>query len=192
MTLYAVIDFETTGLDPVNDYPIQLGWCIVEDNGRRAFRPKMANAIYILPKMGRDEYYETKAFKVHGIPYSALTGGAKTPKEAYEIFLDKVVLYWTDDEPYYPIIAGHNVHFDFAFLKRLHSLSGVEKWPFDYHLMDVATMGMFFYGVRALASIVRMANIDYDWHKVHDAGVDVDMTAQALIHFLNLKRKLLY
>lgn len=191
MTLYAVIDFETTGLDPLNDYPIQLGWQIIEDNGRIAFFPEsVPKAIYIAHPMTTVEYLSSPAYKVHGIPVEV--PGAKHPTDAYKIFLEDVTRLSIHGKHVIPVIAGHNVFFDFSFLKRLKKLAENDSYPFDYHLMDTATLGMYFYGVRALTSIARMAGVDYNGKKVHDAGVDVGMTAEILLHFLNLKKRLLY
>ncbi len=192
MTRYVVIDFETTGLDPSHDYPIQLGWQIVEDNGRVAFTPEsVPKAMYIAHPMTTVEYLASPAYKVHGIPVEA--PDAKHPKEAYEVFVEDVTRLTIRGEHIIPVIAGHNVFFDFSFLKRLKDLAGVEgRFPFDYHLMDTATLGMFFYGVKALDSIVRLAGIDLNWHKRHDAGVDVGITAKLLLHLLKLKKQVLY
>ncbi len=192
MTLYAVIDFETTGLDPQNDYPIQLGWQMVEDNGKEVFMPEGSKAVYIKPDMDEREYLNTRAYLVHGIPYHALTTQPGSASKSYKSFLADVTKLSIHGRKVVPVIAGHNAFFDFAFLKRLRDLASAENFPFDYHLMDTATLGMFFYGSKALDSLVRLAGINYNWHKRHDAGLDVRITAELLMHFLKLKKILLY
>lgn len=190
MTIYAVIDFETTGLEPTKDYPIQLGWVLVEDNGKNVFMLNKPKSVRIKTPLSRSVYHNA-AWRVHGIPYETTAAGY-SPEEAFKFFSGDVYKAKPQDRLGVPTVAGHNVSFDFAFLKRLNQLAGDYVFPYDYHLMDTATLGMLFYGVRALDSIVKLAGVDYDWRMRHDAKVDVEITAKVLMHFLNLRRRLLY
>jgi DNA polymerase-3 subunit epsilon len=94
------------------------------------------------------------------------------------------------------MLAGHNVAFDVAFLKRLYRLAGVSYPDFYSHrLLDTASLGLFFIlsghlpsGVAKSDELFAYFQIPFDRDRRHSALGDARATAQLINAFLKMAR----
>lgn len=167
------IDFETTGIDLVKDYPIQLGASLmdIETGGEIA----KYNA-YIKPGKSWDE--NDRAFKIHGITYEQAMSGL-TPEQALKSFFN---------------IMGHdysfgawNACFDVQFFRRMCYENGFEE---DMHKIYYRHFDLQSYirglnetsqlhGVKSLDDLRRYLMIPRS--EKHDAYEDANITRKCTV-----------
>lgn len=163
-----VLDVETTGLDPSADAIVQLAAVILDAQTlaeRRAFSTLVRTAKPI----------SDSAYDVHGLGLKDLETAPELPAalSQFREFADSSA-----------IICGHNVGFDYAFLKNGYLQLGW-TFPFDYHTLDIWSLAFFILG----ADGIQLPKYDLD-HLCglygipraahHDALQDVRASSQIL------------
>jgi oligoribonuclease (3'-5' exoribonuclease) len=138
-TTFCICDFETTGVDPEADYPIEVG-CIWTDSRFALLETyqELINWPEVKQRMPERDgyvhwhYEDTPAFKVHGIdPFDVITRGRSPSRAALDIAElckkhrrrgGKVIL------------LSDNVQFEYRFMLKLFAASENPacKWPFHY------------------------------------------------------------
>jgi DNA polymerase III epsilon subunit-like protein len=133
-----VIDVETGGLDPSIDAIVSLGCVLVEDWTPTAFKYIVVN--------DADGNHGEVAEKLHGITADMSKQIGLLPFDAYAQLLQWMEKYRLTDQPKI-VLVGHNVNFDFGFLRRLFRLASATgesfRTMFDYRLVDVASIARF-------------------------------------------------
>lgn len=178
-----VIDFETTGLNVGRDYPIQAAAVVLHPDG--TIEPQFVTDIAVpwFVRFTRDRH--SKAHDVHGITWERLSG-ARTQLEATWQF-DLVAQKFPK-----ALLAGANVGFDYAMLKRLYSLAGQQsRFPFDYHTVDLTGIAEVTLGVHSLKRIAHELGIQTDQYQKHDALGDATLTAECfkrLLHMVHVNK----
>ena len=175
-----VIDVETTGLHPDRNQVLSVGVVVVNRYLLKTFemeyKVNLDNPFEVL----RAEY--RRAQKVHGISTrDALFGGE--PLEDVVYYLETLAKQYPD-----ALIAGNNVGFDYAFVKRMFEMVD-KKCPFDYHLVDLTGLAAVHLGIVSLAKIMDALGIDKSKYTKHSAIGDAEATADALIALLKMLRK---
>ncbi len=127
----AFIDTETTGLDVERHEIIQIGGVVVEPktNPDGSVAYDIVEEFEIKVKPEHIETAEKVALRVNGYDEAEWVF-AFTLKEAMTSFAEK-----TKDA----IMVGHNLAFDFAFLMRAFSVTGVEN-KMHYHKLDTISI----------------------------------------------------
>jgi len=175
-----VIDVETTGLHPERNSVLALGLVVVSQylykSMRQEWQIRLENPFEVLTK----EY--KSAQRVHGISTRrALLGGES---------MEQVVkdLEWFHE--LYPdaMIAGNNVGFDFAFIKKMFD-QAERPQPFDYHLFDLTSLAAVHLGVTGLSNIAKALGLDETRYTKHSAIGDAELTADCLIAILEMLQK---
>jgi len=171
-----VVDVETTGLHPERNSVLSIGVVVVNryllKTVKREWQVRLANPFEIF----RGEYRRAK--KVHGIPtLRALFGGQSVDAVTSELY----------DLLAYPgsLIAGNNVGFDYAFIKRMFE-QAERKNPFDYHLVDLTGLAAVHLGVVSLSGIAQALGLDEKRYTKHSAIGDAELTADCFIALLKM------
>lgn len=122
---FFVIDYETTGLDPVKDDPIEVGIIVTDErfNAIDTFNWLIFPRGSDTPKWGGSELY---AYKVHGIHPDEFQN-ALQPCVVGEAIL-KLAKRHTSKQGQKPVLVSDNIQFEWAFTKKL--IPG--DWPFHY------------------------------------------------------------
>lgn len=100
----AIVDVETTGLDALQDRILQIAMLFLDYKGR----PLKLYGSYFNPGIDLSNYIYSKSHQIHKIPASVIANAPSFGEKANEILelLGKV-----------DIIAGHNIVFDFDFMR---------------------------------------------------------------------------
>lgn len=111
------IDLETTGLDPVQDIPLEVGLILMEENGMvEIARRSWLCSVYGFDYMPHDQFVHEMHTK-NGLLYDL-----KIAKKTYPSFsfIDDEMCDWlftfTDVQQFTP--AGSSVHFDVDFIRK--------------------------------------------------------------------------
>lgn len=126
----AFIDIETTGLDIERHEIVQLGVVLVEqkwDGDKPTF--EILDELELKVKPERIHLADKVALRINGYN-EADWALAYSLKEAMQMFADK-----TKDS----IMVAHNVAFDFCFLAKAFSLTGIEN-KMHYHKLDTISI----------------------------------------------------
>jgi DNA polymerase III epsilon subunit-like protein len=142
--LFCLIDFETTGLDLLVDFPIEVGviWC------SSTFEPIAHYSALLLPSevearltTAVDHWWEpwAEAAKVHHISPAELRQSGIHPTEAATIIsgMNKAICLdhgvdIASGRPFdLPVLVSNNIAFDFGFARKLFALADLE-WCFNY------------------------------------------------------------
>lgn len=133
-----IIDTETGGLSPQTHSIMSLGAVVWEDG-------KILDEGYwwiAEPTI----YFEKQALDANKIDVNWLAENGLSPADAVaqlHAFLEK----WLDTSQFRGILlCGHNVGFDYDFLKRLYGLAGfvtIFEKLFDYHKLDTAGIAKY-------------------------------------------------
>lgn len=137
---FAVLDVETTGLNPVNDRIIELGIVFVDDGEIVGSENFIFNPERKLPSKIKQLTGLTDA-ELEDAPY-------------FEVFAEQIA-YLTRDR----VVVGHHVSFDYAFLRNEMKLSGVR---FNRKTLCTAELSRYLFPQatsHSLASATRRAGI---------------------------------
>lgn len=169
---YAVLDLETTGLDPKEGHRIiQVGVVFLDPAGRTTHML----STYVHPQRPVD------GVEIHGITDEMLSDAPP--------FADIAERLLAELDGY--VFVSHNVRFDLGFLLHEASLSGVEfaKDPYDV-FCTLRWAKEFIPGLesRSLRKVTETLGIDITAGgngKAHDALTDATATAKVLRHYLD-------
>ena len=127
----AFVDVETTGIDHEKYEIIELGCILVEQNWDAAGQPefKVLDEFEFKIKPERIEQADKVSLKINGYNEPDWLEALSLP-DAMRIFADK-----TEDA----IMVAHNVAFDFCFLAKAFSLTGVTN-KMHYHKLDTISI----------------------------------------------------
>lgn len=165
-----VIDTETTGLDPTSDALVQLAAVALDPNN-------LAELAAFSTLIRTDKPISDAAYAVHGLATSDL--------EAAPDLTAALTKFRKFADPN-AVISGHNVAFDYAFLRNAYAQLG---WifPFDYHILDIWSLAFFILGADGIDlpkySLDHLCSL-YGIRRGprHDALEDVRASAQVLRH----------
>ncbi len=134
---YLVIDTETGGLDPLKYSLLSIAG-VVWEPGRTSVR----DGFYFFVNEPELQVSDT-ALEINNIDVEKIKHSGYSPWEAVsEIRKTLNRVFGTDREPVR--LAGHNVGFDIAFLKRLYRLSGADySKDFSHRSMDTSSILAF-------------------------------------------------
>lgn len=171
-----VLDVETTGLHPDRCEVLEVG--IVAVSPRTLTKTlqfempvRLSNPLQLL----RSEFWSAK--KVHKIPLKEIVFGGFSLKFVLDQ-LDFVHEQYPD-----ALIAGNNVGFDYAMVKRMYEMED-RKTPFDYHLVDLTALAAVHLGITSLSKIATALGQDASRYTKHTALGDAELTADCFIALL--------
>jgi DNA polymerase-3 subunit epsilon len=188
MSKMLVIDTETGGLDPTRHSILSVGLVVWHDGA-----VEVAEEIHIAePEM----VVEPEAMEINEIDTRWLARNGLPPARAVGR-IEQVITtsFPIERDPKVPV-AGHNVHFDVAFIRRLYSLAGLIQGPrFAHRLLDTASVLKFL----ALAGLITESAtssthafkhfaIEFAPGERHSALADALATAELLTRTLELVR----
>lgn len=105
-------------------------------------------------------------------------------RECFRIVRQKV----KDAECKRALLTGHNVHFDYEFIKAAAARNGVGRSANPFHpftVFDTASIGAVAVGHTVLPEVARRLGIDYDKDAAHSARYDAEITARVLCEIVN-------
>lgn len=204
-TNYLILDFETTGLD-CKDWPIQIGYCILKPNGEIT---SPMEQIIRLPLKARLRYYRSEAYRIHKITWKSTRDWGGYPDGVITMLHSYCAgNIGAQDWPKTVKIAGQNIGFDWMFLKKLYRMSEkesrrlgfpIKKNPFDYHLIDIPTLGYELVGEGSSGKLEKKLLLDENLidHRIHsilkrvshNAAWDAYRSALVLRELLKIVRK---
>ena len=182
---FVVIDVETGGLDERRHSILEFAAVIWEDgaiktSGRWLIREKYITAV-------------PEALEVNKISISAVLRDGLDPAICVGKFEELLDHFYPPDERIH--LAGWNVHFDERFLKRLYEKAGIQYRRFDYHLLDLTAVALFFQTIAkfqfesfGLDSVLEQFKIPIMAGARHTALGDADATARLLTKFVELSK----
>jgi oligoribonuclease (3'-5' exoribonuclease) len=142
--IFCITDFETTGLDPNRDYPIEIA-CVFTDMHFNVINTYHSLIRYsfsdLFIKTGEDEIiwrkeYQT-AYNVHRIePVKILELGSPAHYVVNELnqVINNLKQMYNNARA---IIVSDNAYFEMAYMKRLYNLANKDKeFPFHYSAWD--------------------------------------------------------
>lgn len=189
MTKFLVLDTETGGLEPDRHSLLSVGMVVWADG-----------------KLGaEDEFFvaeseiecDAEAMAVNGIDINWLTRTGLPP----ELAVTRLERFLNEQFPvaeYAAIpIAGHNVSFDMAFVRRLYRIAGRGAGPrFSHRALDTASILRFLVlshwlpgEVSSSSDAFRYFGIDFTAGTRHSALADARATAQLLTELVALTRR---
>jgi len=182
MARLLLLDTETGGLDPLTHSLLSIGLGVWED-GKLGEQTEIFVAepeIVTVPE----------AMSCNGIDLETFQGLA--PREAVAKVNAFVAANFPEGKA---TVAGHNVHFDVSFVKRLYRLAGANKGPpFSHRLVDTAAIvhflrlaGRLDVGDGSDAAFEHF-RIEIPTGKRHTALADAVATGQLLIRLIELIR----
>lgn len=163
---FVIMDVETTGLDPKNDRICEISMNIIKDF-------KEAKGLTTLVNPGVSIPYDVS--KIHGITDSMVL---KSPK--FGDIVNQIL-----DIIYDSVLVGHNIDFDYNFLKSEFERIGYSI-P-DIYVIDTLDLSRRFCGGLPnykLETVARSMNLfSKDWHRAEN---DVIMTSRIFENILNI------
>lgn len=186
MDTLLVIDTETGGLDPDRDSLLSLAAVVWREGQLVADTQIFVNEPE--PRITPD------SIAVHGIDPTWLQAHGHSPCQAVQEFERFVHAHFSRFDRGDVLLAGHNVAFDVAFLKRLYRLAGVHYPAFYSHrLLDTAALGLFFIlsghlpsGVAKSDELFGYFQIAFGRNRRHSALGDARATAELINAFLKM------
>jgi len=185
MTKLLVVDTETGGLDPIRCSLLTLGAVLWED-GRM-----VAEAEWSV----RESHLEIEpdSLKEHQVDLRFVAAQGQPPKEVAQALLDFAAPHFPGEKI---SLAGHNISFDAAFLRRLFRLGGLDyERSFSHRLIDTSSIlgalgiaGRIPIRSRGLSEAIAHFRIPLDESKRHTALEDARLTARLLTHLIDILR----
>lgn len=153
-----ICDFETTGLDPDKDYPIELGGIFTDKdlNGIDIFHklillPDDTFELLVKQENGTFVWKEEAmgAYRVHGIAPEELKRSGLPPETCVEKLLEKIDYILSISgkklKDTAVIITSDNAQFEYRFMKKLFKMASMEsKFPFYHSAWDTNLCLQFF------------------------------------------------
>ena len=166
---FAVVDFETTGLNPETDRIVQLAAVIVNGDG------DITDSFDTIVKPESPSEYQHGAEHIHGISAEQVSNGMPL-----RIALQKLWDISADN-----VFTAHNAQFDLGFLHAESERVGI-KGRVEIHI-DTLELSRRISGAdntrrHNLFALCEHYGIERD--KVHDAKSDATATAQLLMHLM--------
>ena len=166
---FAVVDFETTGLNPETDRIVQLAAIIVNGEG------DIIDSFDTIVKPESPTEYQHGAEHIHGISIEQVSGGMPL-REALEQL-------WSINAGH--VFTAHNAAFDLGFLHAESERVGI-KGQVEVHIdtleLSRRTTGTDTTRRHKLFALCEHYCIERD--QVHDAKSDATATAQLLMHLI--------
>jgi|688.fasta_scaffold15841_14 DNA polymerase-3 subunit epsilon len=166
---FAVVDFETTGLNPETDRIVQLAAVIVNGDG------DIIDSFDTIVKPENPDEYQHGAEHIHGISVEQVSSGMPLRKALEQL--------WSINAGH--VFTAHNAAFDLGFLHAESKRVGLEGHV-DVHVdtLELArrTTGADTTRKHNLFALCEHYGIERD--KVHDAKSDATATAQLLMHLM--------
>lgn len=171
------IDFETTGNDLYNDYPIQLGAVLLSSPDNRILREFDS-----LIRPPNNASMSETAFRIHGYQIEDLKD-APASHDVLKLFFDQMKLEYS--------FGGWNIAFDVGFFRRMCYETGYirEYKAISHRHMDVQSIvrglvdaGLLPDNVESLGSFCEFAGIKRP--KRHSALGDARITAEIYVYLI--------
>ena len=166
---FAVVDFETTGLNPETDRIVQLAAIIVNGDG------EIVDSFDTIVKPESPDEYQHGAEHIHGISAEQVSGGMPLRKALEQL--------WSINAGH--IFTAHNAAFDLGFLHAESERVGI-KDRIEFHVdtleLSRRTTGADTTRRHNLLALCEHYGIKRD--QVHDARSDATATAQLLMHLI--------
>ncbi len=166
---FAVVDFETTGLNPETDRIVQLAAVIVNGEGH------IVDSFDTIVKPESPAEYQHGAEHIHGISAEQVSNGMPL-REALEQL-------WSINTGH--VFTAHNAAFDLGFLHAESNRVGIEG-HIEVHIdtleLSRRTTGADTTRKHNLFALCEHYGIERD--QVHDAKSDATATAQLLMHLI--------
>lgn len=166
---FAVVDFETTGLNPEIDRIVQLAAVIVNGEG------DIVDSFDTIVKPESPAEYQHGAEHIHGISVEQVSCGMPLRKAIEQL--------WSISAG--NVFTAHNAAFDIGFLHAESERVGIEhriETHIDTLELSRRTTGTDTTRRHNLFALCEHYGIERD--KVHDARSDATATAQLLIHLI--------
>ena len=166
---FAVVDFETTGLNPEIDRIVQLAAVIVNGEG------DIVDSFDTIVKPESPAEYQHGAEHIHGISLEQVSGGMPLRKAIEQL--------WSISAG--NVFTAHNAAFDIGFLHAESERVGIEhriETHIDTLELSRRTTGTDTTRRHNLFALCEHYGIERD--KVHDARSDATATAQLLLHLI--------
>tara|TARA_R100001086_G_scaffold245787_3_gene177165 strand:+ start:5064 stop:5630 length:567 start_codon:yes stop_codon:yes gene_type:complete len=134
-SIYAFCDFETTGVDPDSDFPIEVGLVFVDGTFRELSSFESLIRLVLCPA----NYAEAE--RIHGIPFTELVD-APTPTNVVEAISRRCRALRNMHEPVDRIVlVSDNAQFEHRFMERLYAMAGAKSvFPFHYCTWDTSLL----------------------------------------------------
>lgn len=165
---FAVIDFETTGINPKKDRILQMAAVIVNGAG------EVVDSFDTVVRPTHPEEYEHGAEHIHGISREQVASGMPLP--------DALEKLWSISEG--KVITAHNARFDIGFLHAETERIGLSRQVETF--LDTLSLARHADKERArkhsLGALCAHYGIELD--HAHHALADATATAELLIHLL--------
>ena len=166
---FAVVDFETTGLNPETDRIVQLAAIIVNGEG------DIVDSFDTIVKPESPAEYQHGAEHIHGISAEQVSSGMPLRKALEQL--------WSINAGH--VFTAHNAPFDLGFLHAESKRVGIEG-AIESHIdtleLSRRTTGTDSTRRHNLFALCEHYGIERD--QVHDAKSDATATAQLLIHLI--------
>ncbi len=166
---FAVVDFETTGLNPETDRIVQLAAVIVNGEG------DIVDSFDTIVKPESPAEYQHGAEHIHGITAEQVSSGMPLRKALEQL--------WSINAGH--VFTAHNAPFDLGFLHAESKRVGIEG-AIESHIdtleLSRRTTGADSIRRHNLFALCEHYGIERD--QVHDAKSDATATAQLLIHLI--------
>ncbi len=166
---FAVVDFETTGLNPETDRIVQLAAVIVNGEG------DILDSFDTIVKPESPAEYQHGAEHIHGISAEQVSSGMPLRKALERL--------WNINAGH--VFTAHNAPFDLGFLHAESKRVGIEG-TIEFHIdtleLSRRTTGADSTRRHNLFALCEHYGIERD--HVHDARSDATATAQLLMHLI--------
>lgn len=163
ITRLLIIDCETSGLAYNCDDPsynpttgetfqaVSWGFIVVD-----AITLKPIQELYLEIKVDKDTTWDIRVDKVHGLTREYLAENGISRPEAVEIIGNLLVDHWGPSSPIH--VAGHNPHFDLAFLRRDLRSEGLD-FKFGNKMVDTNSVGFTVYSTHNSDDLFEMVGL---------------------------------
>jgi DNA polymerase III epsilon subunit-like protein len=174
---YLVFDIETTGLKPYNSNIVQLAWILLDKN-----LGLIESKNFIIKQ---DEEVPNEAFRIHGIDKAKSLEIGVEKSYAFDLFRQA-----TNNCSYY---VAHNIDFDYTFI--LHHIPLVKarrtictmKIGTNYCQLYSPYKGYKWPKLNELAGILFYGTEKVEFAGLHDASIDVKLTAKCFIEMKKIR-----
>ena len=166
---FAVVDFETTGLNPETDRIVQLAAIIVNGDG------EIVDSFDTIVKPESPDEYQHGAEHIHGISAEQVSGGMPLRKALEQL--------WSINAGH--IFTAHNAAFDLGFLHAESERVGIEgRIEFHVDTLELSRRTTGADTTRRHNLLALCENYGIKRDQVHDARSDATATAQLLMHLI--------